>query len=125
MRIAVLVVMAAGALTSCAGTSVSTTSSTQSSATVASVVAEGKVLAFTRTKGHCLACHEIVGGELPGTVGPALVNVKSRYPDKIKLRAQISDARVNNPNTIMPPFGPNNLLTEQEIDKVVEFVMTL
>lgn len=88
-------------------------------------VAAGKALAFDRRKGHCLACHAIAGGELPGNVGPALVAIKQRYPDKSKLRALVSDARINNPNTIMPPFGPNSLLADDEIDKVVEFVFTL
>jgi L-cysteine S-thiosulfotransferase len=91
----------------------------------AGTVAEGKAIAFDRRKGHCLACHEIAGGELPGNVGPALIAVKMRYPDKAKLRALVADARVNNPNTIMPPFGPNKLLTNEEIDKVVEFVLSL
>jgi sulfur-oxidizing protein SoxX len=90
-----------------------------------STVAEGKVIAFDRTRGHCLACHEIAGGRLPGNVGPALVAIKARYPDKSKLRALIYDARIINPNTIMPPFGRNNLLVDDEIDKVVEFVLSL
>jgi len=85
----------------------------------------GKAVAFDRRKGHCLACHVIVGGELPGTVGPALVGMKARFPDKSKLRAQIYDARVNNPNTIMPPFGPNRILTDDDVDKLVEFVLSL
>jgi sulfur-oxidizing protein SoxX len=58
-------------------------------------------------------------------VGPALVAIKQRYPDKNTLRALVADARINNPNTIMPPFGPNNLLADDEIDKVVEFVHSL
>lgn len=91
----------------------------------ASVVAEGKAIVFNRSKGHCLACHAIAGGELPGDVGPALVAMKERYPDKSKLRALIFDARSNNPHTIMPPFGTNKLLAEDEIDKVVEFVLSL
>lgn len=91
----------------------------------ASAVAEGKVIAFDRRRGHCLACHEIAGGRLPGNVGPALVAVKARYPDKSRLRALIYDARIINPNTIMPPFGRNDLLADDEIDKVVEFVLSL
>jgi sulfur-oxidizing protein SoxX len=91
----------------------------------ASVVAQGKAIAFDRSKGHCLACHAIEGGQLPGNVGPALIAIKMRYPDKSKLRALIYDARIINPNTIMPPFGRNNLLADDEIDKVVEFVLSL
>lgn len=90
-----------------------------------SVVEQGKELAFDRKKGNCLACHMIEGGTLPGNIGPPLVAMKARFPDKAKLRAQIWDSNVANPNSIMPPFGRHNILTEQEIDKVVEFIYTL
>jgi len=95
----------------------------------ASAIAEGKKLAFNKKKGNCLACHEIKGGKLPGNIGPSLsisgVAMKARFPDKSKLRAQIFDARSNNPNTIMPPFGPHEILSEAEIDKIVEYVYSL
>ncbi len=91
----------------------------------ARIIQEGKKIAFHRKKGNCLACHAIEGGRLPGNIGPPLVNMKERFPDKAKLRAQIWDATVNNPNTIMPPFGKHGILTEQEIDKVVEFIYSL
>lgn len=90
-----------------------------------SVVEQGKELAFHRKKGNCLACHKIAGGSLPGNIGPELVNMKARYPDKSKLRAQIWDATANNPNTIMPPFGKHKMVSEEDIDKIVEFVLTL
>ena len=90
-----------------------------------SVIAEGKKLAFDRKKGNCLACHMIAGGDLAGNIGPPLIAMKARFPDKEKLRAQIYDARIANPNTIMIPFGPHGVLTDEEIDKVLEFVYTL
>jgi sulfur-oxidizing protein SoxX len=91
----------------------------------ADAIEEGKAIAFDRAQGNCLACHMIVGGEAPGTIGPPLVAMQTRYPDKAKLRAQIWDATVANPNTAMPPFGRNEILTEAEIDKVVDFIWTL
>jgi len=90
-----------------------------------SAIAAGKKIAFDRTKGNCLACHMIEGGELPGNIGPALVAIKARFPDKAKLRAQIWDSTRSNPNSIMPPFGRHEILTESEIDKVVEFIYSL
>lgn len=90
-----------------------------------SVIAEGKKIAFDRLKGNCLACHMIEGGEMPGNIGPPLVAMKARFPDKSKLRAQIWDSTRNNPNTIMPPFGRHEVLTEGEIDKVVEYIQSL
>lgn len=91
----------------------------------ATVVEEGKKIAFNRKKGNCLACHQIEGGDLPGNIGPPLVAMKARFPDKDKLRAQITDSRTMNPNTIMPPFGAHEILSASEIDKVVEFIYTL
>ena len=91
----------------------------------ASVIEEGKKIAFNRKKGNCLACHMIAGGELPGNIGPPLIAMKARFPDKAALRAQIADARIKNPNTIMIPFGPHGVLTPEEIDKVTEFIYSL
>ena len=88
-------------------------------------VEEGKKLVFDQMKGNCLACHMIVGGDLPGNIGPPLVGMKERFPDKAKLRAQIYDPRVANPKTMMIPFGPMGILTDEELDKVVEYVYTL
>lgn len=90
-----------------------------------SAAAQGKKIAFDRKKGNCLACHEMAGGDMPGNIGPALKGMKSRYPDKAALRAHIWDPTVNNPNTIMPPFGKHQILSEQELDLVVEFVNSL
>jgi sulfur-oxidizing protein SoxX len=90
-----------------------------------SMVEEGKEIAFHRQKGNCLACHKMEGGNLEGNIGPELVNMKARYPDKAKLRAQIWDPTTVNPNTIMPPFGKHKILSEKELDKVVEFIYTL
>jgi sulfur-oxidizing protein SoxX len=95
------------------------------SAEEASVIEEGKTISFDRKKGNCLACHKMAGGSLEGNIGPALVNMKARYPDKAKLRAQIFDPTVNNPNTIMPPYGKHKIVSESELDKVVEFIYTL
>ena len=95
------------------------------SADITADIEEGKKIAFHRKKGNCLACHVIDSGYLPGNIGPELKNIKSRYPDKAVLRAQIFNATAVNPNTIMPPFGLHGILTEQELDKVVEFIYSL
>jgi L-cysteine S-thiosulfotransferase len=96
-----------------------------SSANAQSAAAEGQKLAFDRGKGNCLTCHEIKGGDLPGTIGPALKDIKSKYPDRNELVAIVTDETKRNPQTVMPPFGRNRILTEQEIDAVVDFLQTL
>ena len=88
-------------------------------------ITKGKELAFNKKKGNCLACHDMAGGKLPGNIGPPLVAMKARYPDFAKLKAQISDARTNNPNTIMIPFGPHSVLSAKEIDLIAKFTYTL
>jgi sulfur-oxidizing protein SoxX len=90
-----------------------------------SAAAEGERLAFDRTKGNCLTCHEIRGGDLPGSIGPALKDIKSKYPDRNDLVAIVRDETRRNPQTVMPPFGRNHILTDQEIDAVVDFLQTL
>ncbi|QKT05060.1 sulfur oxidation c-type cytochrome SoxX [Ectothiorhodospiraceae bacterium 2226] len=90
-----------------------------------SAAEEGKEIAFDRRKGNCLACHMVPGGESPGNIAPPLVAMKDRFPDKAKLRAQVWDATQFNPLSMMPPFGRHEILTEQEIDKIVEFLYTI
>jgi L-cysteine S-thiosulfotransferase len=88
-------------------------------------VAEGKELSFDRKKGNCLACHMMDDGELPGLVGPPLMMMEVRFPDRAVLREQIWDATIRNPATSMPPFGKHRMMTEEEIDKVVDYLYTL
>jgi L-cysteine S-thiosulfotransferase len=90
-----------------------------------SAISEGQSLAFDRGKGNCLTCHEIKGGDLPGTIGPPLKDIKSKYPDRNELVAIVADETKRNPQTVMPPFGRNHILTDQEINAVVDFLQTL
>jgi sulfur-oxidizing protein SoxX len=84
----------------------------------------GEALAFDRSKGNCLTCHDIKGGDAPGNVGPELSGMKSRYPDRKELTAIIFDETKRNPLTVMPPFGRNLILTKQEIESVIDFLYT-
>ncbi|MBT3048566.1 MAG: sulfur oxidation c-type cytochrome SoxX [gamma proteobacterium symbiont of Ctena orbiculata] len=88
-------------------------------------VEEGKKIAFDRKKGNCLACHNIVNAPSPGNIAPALVAMKARYASKEELRMQIWDATIKNPESAMPPFGKHGILSEADLEKVVEYVWTL
>lgn len=90
-----------------------------------SAAAEGEKIAFDRSKGNCLTCHEMKGGTLAGSIGPALTGIKSKYPDRNELIAIVTDETKRNPQTVMPPFGRNHILTEKEIGAVVDFLQTL
>jgi L-cysteine S-thiosulfotransferase len=87
--------------------------------------AEGQKLAFDRSKGNCLTCHAIKGGVLPGSIGPELSDIKTKYPDRNELVAILYDATKRNPLTVMPPFGRNRILNEKEINAIVDFLQTL
>jgi sulfur-oxidizing protein SoxX len=96
-----------------------------SAASAQSGAAEGERIAFDRGKGNCLTCHEIKGGDSPGTIGPALTDIKTKYPDRNDLIAIVNDETKRNPQTVMPPFGRNRILTEKEINAIVDFLQTL
>jgi sulfur-oxidizing protein SoxX len=88
----------------------------------------GKEIAFNNKKGNCLACHgmpTVPDAQSAGLYGPPLIAMSARYPDKAKLRAQIWDATVANPSSTMIPFGKHGVLTEQEIDKVTDYIYGL
>jgi L-cysteine S-thiosulfotransferase len=87
--------------------------------------ADGQKIAFDRGKGNCLTCHQIKGGDSPGSVGPALIDIRTKYPNRNDLIGIVSDETTRNPLTLMPPFGRNRILTEKEIDAIVDFLQTL
>jgi sulfur-oxidizing protein SoxX len=86
--------------------------------------AAGEKLAFDRGKGNCLTCHDIKGGDAPGNVGPPLADMKTRFPDRKELTAIVFDETKRNPQTVMPPFGRNLILTDGEIEAIVDFLYT-
>ncbi len=91
----------------------------------ATAAERGQEIAFTRKLGNCLACHVIPGGVSGGNIAPPLMAMKGRFPDKAKLRDQIWDPRVANPDTSMLPFGAHKILTEKQINDLVEYLYTL
>ncbi len=102
--------------------------------------ANGKKLIINRKKGNCLACHGISNLKNQadhGNVGPPLDGVASRL-SAAKLRAQVVNPKGSNPDTIMPAFLKKDgltrvmkkfkgktILTKQEIEDVIAYLMTL
>ncbi|HSO06243.1 MAG TPA: sulfur oxidation c-type cytochrome SoxX [Pelomicrobium sp.] len=92
----------------------------------------GKDLAFNNRKGNCMACHSFPTLQetlsptsknyTAANIGPPLIAMKARFPDRAKLRQQIADPMRNNPETSMPPFGVHGILTDKEIDLITDFV---
>jgi len=87
-------------------------------------VTQGGCIAIARAKGNCQACH-LIAGVSSGDIAPPLAGMANRFPSKRRLRAQVYDATEANPRTVMPPYGRHEILTPDEIDKVVEWLLTL
>jgi sulfur-oxidizing protein SoxX len=85
----------------------------------------GKQVAFTFELGNCLACHKIADGDAPGNIGPELKNLPQRFQDKTQLRNFIWDAAQFNPNTSMPPFGKNKIISDEDIQQLVDYLWDL
>ena len=99
----------------------------------------GEALLLDMRRVSCLICHRIssLDERDQGQIGPALDGVASRY-DNIELRQRIVDARVINPDTIMPPYYSVTGLADvadpyrgrtiydaQEVEDVVACLLTL
>jgi len=81
----------------------------------------GKGLAVT----FCQACHYFEGTDQAGTVAPPLAGMKARFPDRTLLRNTIYDPHVAKAYTMMPPFGRNGLLTDAQIEQIIDFLYGL
>jgi sulfur-oxidizing protein SoxX len=99
----------------------------------------GRAIAASRQAGLCLLCHTapIPEDRFQGTLAPDLAGVGRRYSAG-QLRARVVDARRFNPETIMPAYHRSEgltrvapalrgktLLTAQEVEDVVAWLVTL
>lgn len=87
-----------------------------------------KLVADRSRGGSCLACHVMGpagGANLPGNVAPDLSEIGSAARDDEWLFNYIYDARVYNPETVMPPWGSHGFFNDQEIGDMVAFLKTL
>ena len=85
-------------------------------------VSAGKKLALE----FCVACHQFTGTTQAGSLGPPLLVMKSRFPDRKTIYNIIYDPAVAiRPHTMMPPFGRNKLLMKEEINKIIDFLYSL
>ena len=71
---------------------------------------------------QCQQCHEVKGIGDFGNVGPSLIDLKSRYPDRKDVIAIVTDETKRNQETVMPPFGRNLILSQQEIATIVDYL---
>ena len=97
-------------------------------------------IVINKDKGNCLACHSLPIPEesFHGTVGPPLHGIGARL-SKGQIRLRVADEQKINPATIMPGFYKNPkennrvaddfwgkpVLTAQETEDVITYLMTL
>ena len=100
----------------------------------------GREIVRSKDRGNCLACHSLPIPEesFHGTVGPPLAAVASRLTEG-PIRLRVADEQQIVPGTVMPPFYRNpaqlnrvaeeyfgkTVLTAQEVEDVVAYLMTL
>lgn len=84
--------------------------------------ARGQKIAEARNKGNCLACHVLKDGAQPGSRGPDLSRYGTNKRSDAETYAMVYDMRTRNPDTLMPPFGTNAILAEQELRDVVAYL---
>ena len=91
----------------------------------ATIEMDPKVLVENNNLGKCLACHAVMKHPemVAGNIGPPFIEMKARFPDASRLRAIIYDEQANNPDTIMPPFGRNKVLTKEQIDAIANYIL--
>lgn len=101
----------------------------QTCASAKSGIIAGGCIATDREKGNCMACHSFTGIERTrlqaGNIGPPLLAIKARYPSQKRLREQVVNASQFNPHTVMPLFGKYRILTDNEIDLIVQWLYSL
>jgi len=93
-----------------------------------SSIDRGRQIAHDHFKGNCLACHQMPEdkrAKSKANIAPALIDIKIKYPEKESLFDRIYDPSSINPNTIMPPYGKNSILSTQEISDLIDYLYTL
>jgi len=90
---------------------------------------KGAELVADRNRGgSCLACHVMGpagGANLPGNVAPDLSEIGNAGREDEWLFNYVYDARVYNPETVMPPWGSHGFFNDEEINDMVAFLKTL
>lgn len=93
-----------------------------------SSIDRGRYIAHNHFKGNCLACHQMPNdksAKSKANLAPVLIDIKTKYPEKENLFDWIFDPSSINPNTIMPPYGRNSILSTQEISDLIDYLYTL
>jgi len=92
----------------------------------ASDIAAGKEIAFGLKEGNCVACHNLPGAAMAGNVGPRLGPwVHGVFHSESELVKYLYDPQAKFAHTVMPEFGKNKMLTEEQLEQVSAYVWSL
>lgn len=83
----------------------------------------GEKIATNLRWGNCIACHALPKHE-GGSIGPSLKGYAFREIPLDVTYQRLWDVRYYNPNAFMPVYGPNKVLTDQDIQDVLAFLYT-
>ncbi len=81
----------------------------------------GEKIATNLRWGNCIACH-VLPTQDGGTIGPPLKGYGSRDMPLDYTYQRIWDVRFYNPNAHMPLYGPNKILTDQDVQDVMAYL---
>lgn len=100
----------------------------------------GREVFIDRKLGNCLGCHtvtELAAEPFHGEVGPPLDGVADRYEEG-GIRLQVVNAKVANPDTIMPgfyvieglhrvaeDFQGKTIISAEQVEDLVAYLMTM
>ncbi len=101
---------------------------------------KGEKTFMNRKLGNCLACHQVTAlssQPFHGEIGPSLDGVANRY-NEAQLRMQVVNAKVINPDTIMPAFYRTDgfervlkkfqgkpILNAEQVEDIIAYLKTL
>lgn len=85
---------------------------------------KGEAIATNVRYGNCIACHSLPNGHEGGSIGPSLRDYVKRGLPLEYTYQRIWDVRAYNPEAFMPVYGPNKVLTQQEVHDVMAFLLT-
>lgn len=89
-------------------------------------IAQGKAIAFSRKLGNCVACHDLPGATMPGNIGPRLGPwVRNVFRTKQQLLRYLYDPQGEIPYVVMPEFGKNKILTEDQLRAIADYLWSL
>lgn len=82
----------------------------------------GEQIALNVRWGNCLSCHSLPNGHEGGTIAPSLAEYGRRGLPFDYTFQRIWDGRMFNPDAHMPVYGPNDVLSIQDILDLIAFI---